>query len=117
MSQGVVYESPEKYTEESDGSRGIKVPQQNFCESAFCAKEGCTGCHASKEKWKEELSGEQSGAAIAPGAVRQLPVSDEHVPSGFAESYLLIPLNVLKRNSSQKFDKVVEDFIRRGEAS
>uniref|UniRef100_A0A8B9C557 5' exonuclease Apollo n=1 Tax=Anser brachyrhynchus TaxID=132585 RepID=A0A8B9C557_9AVES len=81
VSQGVVYESPEKYTEESDGSRGIKVPQQNFCESAFCAKEGCTGCHASKEKGKEELSGEQSGAAIAPGAVRQLPVSDEHVPS------------------------------------
>lgn len=117
VSQGVVYESPEKHTEESDGPRGIKVPQQNFCASAFCSKEGCTGCHMSKEKGKEEQSGEQSGVAIAAGAVRQSPVSDEHVPSGFAESYLLVPLNVLKRNSSQKFDRVVEDFLRRGEAS
>uniref|UniRef100_A0A8B9T299 5' exonuclease Apollo n=1 Tax=Anas platyrhynchos TaxID=8839 RepID=A0A8B9T299_ANAPL len=117
VSQGVVYESPEKHTEEFDGPRGIKVPQQNFCASAFCSKEGCTGCHMSKEKGKEEQSGEQSGVAIAAGAVRQSPVSDEHVPSGFAESYLLVPLNVLKWNSSQKFDRVVEDFLRRGEAS
>lgn len=75
----------------------------------------------SKEKGKEEQSGEQSGVAIATGAVRQSPVSDEHVPSGNFlqqrnESYLLVPLIVLKQNSSQEFDRVVEDFLRRGEA-
>ncbi|NXI73535.1 DCR1B exonuclease, partial [Anseranas semipalmata] len=115
--QGVVYESPEECTEESDGPRGVKVPQQNSCESAFCSKEGCICCHASEEKGEEELSGEQSGVVIAAGTVRQSPVSEEHIPSGFAEQYLLVPLNVLKQNSSQKFDKVIEDFFRRGEVS
>ncbi|NXK50432.1 DCR1B exonuclease, partial [Chauna torquata] len=115
--QGVVYESPEEDTEKSDRPRGVKVPQQNSRESAFCSKEGHVCCHTCKEKGKEELSGEQSGAVIAAGTVRQSPVSGEHVPSGFAEQYLLIPLNVLKQNSSQKFDKVVEDFFRKGEAS
>ncbi|XP_065505823.1 5' exonuclease Apollo [Caloenas nicobarica] len=111
--RGVVYESPEKSTEKSEEFRGVKVPQQNYCESAFCSK-GCTYCHTGKEKGKEALSGEQPGAA---SAVSQAPASDEHFPTGFAEQYLLTPLNVLKQNSSQKFDKLVEDFFRKGEAS
>lgn len=114
--RGVVYESPEKYTEKSEELTGVKVPQQNYCESAFCSKESCA-CHTGKEKGKEELTGEQPGVARAASAVHRAPVSDEHFPTGFAEQYLLTPLNVLKQNSSQKFDKMVEDFFRRGEAS
>ncbi|NXO54915.1 DCR1B exonuclease, partial [Aramus guarauna] len=114
--RGVVYESPEKYTEKTEEFGVVKVPQQNYCESACCLNEGCT-CHAGTEKGKEELSGEQPGAAGAASAVSQAPVPDEHFPTGFAEQYLLTPLNVLKQNSSQKFDKLVEDFFRRGEAS
>nr|XP_009937352.1 PREDICTED: 5' exonuclease Apollo [Opisthocomus hoazin] len=78
---------------------------------------GCTSCHTDKEKGKEEQSGEQPGAARAASAVCQAAASDEHFPTGFAEQFLLTPLNVLKQNSSQKFDKLVEDFFRRGEAS
>ncbi|NXT49685.1 DCR1B exonuclease, partial [Pluvianellus socialis] len=112
--RGVVYESPEKYTEKSEEFEGVKVPQQNYCESAFCSKEGCACCHTDKDKGKEELSGEQPGVVRA---VSRIPVSDEHFPNGFAEQYLLTPLNVLKQNSSQKFVKLVEDFFRRGNAS
>ncbi|KAF1539389.1 5' exonuclease Apollo, partial [Eudyptes schlegeli] len=115
--RGVVYESPEKHTEKSEESVGVKVLQQNCCESAFCSEEGCTCCHTGEEEGKEELSGEQPGVARAASAVSQAPVSDEHFPAGFAGQYLLTPLNVLKQNSSQKFDKLVEDFFRRGEAS
>ncbi|NXT85258.1 DCR1B exonuclease, partial [Zapornia atra] len=110
--RGVVYESPEKYTEETEEFVGVQVPQQDYCKSAFCSKEGCT-CHTDKEKGKEELSREQPGAAHT---VSPAPASDEHFATGFAEQYLLTPLNVLKQNSSQKFDKVVEDFFRRREA-
>ncbi|KGL96107.1 5' exonuclease Apollo, partial [Charadrius vociferus] len=115
--RGVVYESPEKYTEKSEEFTGVKVPQQNYCESAVCSKESCTCCHTGKEKGKEELSGEQPGVARAASAVCRAPVSDEHFATGFAEQYLLTPLNVLKQNSSQKFDKLVEDFFRRGKES
>ncbi|NWQ87135.1 DCR1B exonuclease, partial [Burhinus bistriatus] len=115
--RGVVYESPEKYTEKSEEFRGVKVPQQNYCESTLCSKEGCACCHMGKDKGKEELCGEQPGMTRAARAVSRTPVSDEHFPTGFAEQYLLTPLNVLKQNSSQKFDKLVEDFFRRGGAS
>ncbi|XP_061327968.1 5' exonuclease Apollo [Pezoporus flaviventris] len=110
--RGVVYESLEKYPENSEEFRGFEVPQQNCCESACCLTEGCT-CHMGKEKGKEEQSGEQPGVAKAASAVSQAPVSDEPFPTGLAEQYLLTPLNVLKQNSSQKFDKLVEDFFRR----
>ncbi|NXK17144.1 DCR1B exonuclease, partial [Arenaria interpres] len=113
--RGVVYESPEKYTEKSEDFAGVKAPQQNDCESAFCWKGGCA-CHTGKEKGEAE-SGEHSGVARAAGAASQAPLSDQHAPTGYAEQYLLTPLNVLKQNSSQKFDKLVEDFFRRGEAS
>lgn len=112
--RGVVYESPEEPTEKSEEFTGVKVPQQNSCESAFCSEEDHAYCHTGKEKGKEALRGEQPGAA---SAVSRLPASDEHFPTGFAEQYLLTPLNVLKQNSSQKFDKLVEDFFRKGEAS
>ncbi|XP_074420139.1 5' exonuclease Apollo [Larus michahellis] len=115
--QGVVYESPEEHTENSEDFMDVKVPQQNDCESAFCSKEGCACYHTGKEKGKAELSGEQPGEARAASAVSWAPLSDERFLTGFAEQYLLTPLNVLKRNSSQKFDKLVEDFFRRGEAS
>ena len=115
--RGVVYESPEKYTEKSEECMGVTVPPPICCESALCSKEGCTSCHTDKEKGKEEQSGEQPGAARAASAVCQAAASDEHFPTGFAEQFLLTPLNVLKQNSSQKFDKLVEDFFRRGEAS
>ncbi|NXI13172.1 DCR1B exonuclease, partial [Irena cyanogastra] len=97
--QGVVYESPEKNTKKPEAFTDVKVPQ-HYCEPALCSKEGCT-CHRSE---KEELSGEQLGTA---------PVSSEHLAAGFAEQYLLTPLNVLKQNSSQTFDQLVEDFFRK----
>ncbi|NXK89897.1 DCR1B exonuclease, partial [Formicarius rufipectus] len=109
--RGVVYESPEKCTEKSKVFTGAKVPQQHHCEPDFCSKEGCTS-HRDEEKRKEDLNGEQSGAATT---VSQAPVSNEYFPNGFAEQYLLTPLNVLKQNSSQTFNKLVEDFFRRGE--
>ncbi|NWI66331.1 DCR1B exonuclease, partial [Todus mexicanus] len=111
--RGVVYESPEKCTEKSEEFTGIKVPQQNHCESGSGSEEGCT-CHPGKEKGKEELSGEESGAA---GAASQAPLPDEHFPNGLAEEYLLSPLTVLTQRSSQNFDKLVEDFLGRGDAS
>ncbi|NXP54634.1 DCR1B exonuclease, partial [Heliornis fulica] len=111
--RGVVYESPEKRSEET---KEVKVPQQDYCELTFCSKEGCASCLASEEKEKEELSGEQLGVAGAAHAVIQAPASDEHFPAGFAEQYLLTPLNILKQNSSWNFDNVVEDFFRRTEA-
>ncbi|NXX80724.1 DCR1B exonuclease, partial [Urocolius indicus] len=114
--RGVVYESPEESTEESEELRGGRVPEQNCCESALCLKERCT-CHRGREKGKEELGGEQPGVARAANAVSQAPSSDEHFPAGFSELYLLTPLNVLKQKSSQEFDKLVEDFFTRGEAS
>ncbi|XP_057240211.1 5' exonuclease Apollo [Malurus melanocephalus] len=100
-SRGVVYESPEKNTEKPEAFTGVKVPQQ-YSEATQCSEESWT-CHRDE---KEELSEEQPGAA---------PVSSEHFPAVFAEQYLLTPLNVLKQNSSQTFDEVVEDFFRKGD--
>ncbi|NXK34381.1 DCR1B exonuclease, partial [Piprites chloris] len=112
--QGVVFESPEKYTEKPEVLTDAEVPRQHHCDPAFCSKEGCT-CHRDEEKGKEKVSGEEPGAAGAATAVSQAPVSKEHFPAGFAEQYLLTPLNVLKQNSSRTFDKLVQDFFRRGE--
>ncbi|XP_051494879.1 5' exonuclease Apollo-like [Apus apus] len=112
--RGVVYESPEKYTEESEEFTNVQAAQQNSCKSDFCLKGGSSCCHTGKEKGKEQLSGEQPGGV---SAVSQAPLPDEHFPTGFAEEYLLTPLNVLKQYSSQAFDKLVEDFFRREEAS
>ncbi|XP_033925652.1 5' exonuclease Apollo [Melopsittacus undulatus] len=109
--RGVVYESLEKYPETSEECRGFEVPQQNCCESTCCLTGGCA-CHTGKEKGKEGQSREQPAAATAASAVSQAPVSNEHFPTGLAEQYLLTPLNILKQNSSQKFDKLVEDFFR-----
>uniref|UniRef100_A0A8C4TSA8 5' exonuclease Apollo n=1 Tax=Falco tinnunculus TaxID=100819 RepID=A0A8C4TSA8_FALTI len=113
--QGVVYESPEKCTEKSEEFTGVNAPQQNCCESAFCSKEGCAS-DMGKAKENEEMSA-QPGVARAASTVSQAPVSDEHFSPGFAEQYLLTPLNVLKQNSAQNFYKRVEDFLRRGEVS
>ncbi|KFO98379.1 5' exonuclease Apollo, partial [Calypte anna] len=106
--QGVVYESPEKYTEKSGEFTGVQVAQQNSCKSGFCT------LHLTGE---DEMSGEQRGATGGGSAASQAPVHDEHFPAGLAEQYLLTPLNVLKQFSPQTFDKLVEDFFRRGEAS
>ncbi|NXC72375.1 DCR1B exonuclease, partial [Anhinga anhinga] len=114
--RGVVYESPERRPEKPEEFTGVEDLQQNCCESAFCSEEGCT-CHTGKEKGSEEPSGEEAAVARAANAVGQAPPSNECFPTGFAEQYLLTPLNVLQQNSSQKFDKLVEDFFRRGEAS
>ncbi|NWV01815.1 DCR1B exonuclease, partial [Upupa epops] len=113
--RGVVYESPEKDTEKSEELTTVQVPQQS-CQSAFCPKGSCI-CHTDKEKGEGELSGEQPGAVTAAGTASQAPPSDEHCAMGLAEQYLLAPLPVLKQYSSQKFDKLVEDFLRRGEES
>ncbi|NWW34461.1 DCR1B exonuclease, partial [Panurus biarmicus] len=102
--RGVIYESPEKNTEKPETLTDVKVPQ-HYREPALCSKEGCT-CHRGK---KEELSGEQVRTAGAA------PVTSEHLAAGFAEQYLLTPLNVLKQNSSQMFDQLVEDFFRKRE--
>ncbi|KAM7032695.1 5' exonuclease Apollo [Acridotheres tristis] len=96
--RGVVYESPEKNTEKPEVFTD-KVPQ-HYCEPALCSKEGCTCCRGEKE---------QLGTGGAAS------VSSEHLAIGFAERYLLSPLNVLKQNSSQTFDQLVEDFFRKGE--
>lgn len=101
--RGVVFESPEKKTEKPEAFTDVRVPQ-HCCEPALCSKEGCT-CHRGE---KEELSGEQLGTAGAA------PVSSEHLVTGFAEQYLLTPLNVLKQNSSRTFDELVEKFFRQG---
>lgn len=100
--RGVVYDSPEKNTEKPEVFTDIKAPQ-HCCEPAVCSKERCT----SHRGEKEELSGEQLGAAGAA------PVSSEHLAGGLAEQYLLTPLHVLKQFSSQKFDQLVEDFLRK----
>ncbi|NXR93199.1 DCR1B exonuclease, partial [Hypocryptadius cinnamomeus] len=99
--RGVVYDSPEKNSDKPEVFTDVKVPQ-HYCEPALCS-EGYT-CHRGE---KEELSGEQLGAA--GGA----PVSSEHLAAGLAEQYLLTPLHVLKQFSSQKFDQLVEDFLRK----
>ncbi|XP_025933127.1 5' exonuclease Apollo [Apteryx mantelli] len=131
--RGVVFESPEKYTDGSEEFRDVKVPQQN-CESAFCSKEGCICCHTCKEKGEKikmdinshnpqsqcasaQLNGDQPAVVISTSPVSQSPASDEDIPCGLAEQYLLTPLNVLKQNSLEKFDKLVEEFFRREEAS
>ncbi|NXY00433.1 DCR1B exonuclease, partial [Centropus bengalensis] len=105
--RGVVYESPEKNQESTD----VEALQQNCCKSEV-PKGGCA-CDTGKEAGEEEPSGEQAGAAA--GTVSQAPAPEEHFLTGFAEQYLLTPLNALKQNSLQKFDKLVEDFLR-GEA-
>ncbi|NXL93009.1 DCR1B exonuclease, partial [Alectura lathami] len=115
--KGVVYESLEEYAEQSDRLRGARVPQQNSRESAFCSHEGWTRLHTGEEAEVEELSGDQPGGAAAAGAVGQSPAPDEDFPNGLAEQYLLTPLNALRQNSSQKFDKAVEDLFSRWEAS
>ncbi|XP_068029205.1 5' exonuclease Apollo [Anomalospiza imberbis] len=94
--RGVVYESPEKNTEKPEEFTEVKVPQ-HYCEPGLCSKEGCT-CHRGER--------EQLGTA---------PVSSEHLATGFSEQYLLSPLNVLKQLSAQKFDQLVEDFLRKGD--
>lgn len=103
---GVIFESPEKNTEKPEALRDVKVPQ-HYCEPALCSKEGCT-FHRGE---KEELSEEQVGTAGAA------PVSSEHLVTGFAEQYLLTPLNVLKLNSSQTFHQLVEEFFQKGDMS
>ncbi|XP_005530193.1 PREDICTED: 5' exonuclease Apollo [Pseudopodoces humilis] len=102
--QGVIYESPEKNTEKPETFTDVKV-LQHYCDPALRSKEGCT-CHKGE---KEELSGEQPGRAGAAS------VSSEHLATRFAEQYLLTPLNILKQNSSQTFDQLVEDFFRKGD--
>ncbi|KAM6295140.1 5' exonuclease Apollo [Aegotheles albertisi] len=113
--RGVVYESPEKCTEKSEGFTGVEVAEQNCCESALCLG-GCTS-KMDTGKGKEELSAEQPGEAGAASTLSQAPAPHEHLPTGFAEQYLLTPLSVLKQNTPQMFDKLVEDFLSRGEAS
>ncbi|XP_021391653.2 5' exonuclease Apollo [Lonchura striata] len=98
--RGVVYESPEKNKEKPEAFTGVKVPQHD-CEPGLCSKEGCT-CHRGE---REQLG--RAGAA---------PVSSEHLATGFAEQYLLSPLNVVKEFSAQKFDQLVEDFLRKEDA-
>ncbi|XP_066191924.1 5' exonuclease Apollo [Sylvia atricapilla] len=100
--RGVVYESPEKNTKKPEAVTNIEVSQY-CCELGLCSK----GCACYRDE-KEELSGEQMGTAGAA------PVSSGHLATGFAEQYLLTPLNVLKQNSSQTFDQVVENFFRKG---
>ncbi|NWS79789.1 DCR1B exonuclease, partial [Toxostoma redivivum] len=95
--RGVVFESPEKNPEKPEVFTDVKVPQ-HYCEPALCSKEGCTCCRGEKE---------QLGTAGAAS------VSSEHLATGFAEQYLLTPLNVLKQNSSQTFDQLVEDFFQK----
>ncbi|XP_053819832.1 5' exonuclease Apollo [Vidua chalybeata] len=97
--RGVVYESPEKNTEKPEAFTHAKVPQHS-CEPGLCSKEACT-CHRGER--------EQLGTAGAA------PASSEHLATGFAEQYLLTPLNVLKQFSAQKFDQLVEDFLREGD--
>ncbi|NXQ35032.1 DCR1B exonuclease, partial [Alaudala cheleensis] len=105
--RGVVYESPEKNTEKPKALTDVKVPQ-HCPEPALCSKEGCT-CHGGE---KEELSGEQGAAGTAGAA----PLSSEPLVTGFAEQYLLTPLNVLKQNSAETFHRRVEDFLRKRDA-
>ncbi|NXF21508.1 DCR1B exonuclease, partial [Rhodinocichla rosea] len=100
--RGVVYDSPEKNTEKPE----VFTLPQHYCEPALCSKERCI----SHRGEKEELSGEQLGAA------ESAPVSSEHLATGLAEQYLLTPLHVLKQFSSQKFDQLVEDFLRKKDA-
>ncbi|NXU33632.1 DCR1B exonuclease, partial [Drymodes brunneopygia] len=102
--RGVIYESPEKSTKKPEALTNDEGPQ-HCCEPALCSKEGCT-CYRGE---KEELSGEQLGTAGAAA------VSSEHLATGFAEQYLLTPLNVLKQNSSRTFDELVENFFRKGD--
>ncbi|NWS77384.1 DCR1B exonuclease, partial [Crotophaga sulcirostris] len=109
--RGVVYESPEKCEEFA----GVEALQQNCCEMEFL--EGGCAWDTSKETGKGEQSRDQPGGAGAASPASQAPASEEHFPSGFAEQYLLTPLNVLQQNSSQKFDDLVEGFLRRGETS
>ncbi|XP_009894398.2 5' exonuclease Apollo [Dryobates pubescens] len=112
--RGVVFESPEKSTEKSEELLGVQVVQQNCYESAFSLNKDGT-CHMDKGKGKEEMSREQSG--IAKPAASQAPLPQEHFPTGLAGEYLLVPVSALKQFSAQNFDKLVEDFLRRGETS
>ncbi|NWH86085.1 DCR1B exonuclease, partial [Aegithalos caudatus] len=86
--RGVVFESPEKNTEKPEAPTGAEAPEHSS-EPALSSKEGCTG-HRDE---KEEVSGAQERRA------RAAPVSNENLVSGFAEKYLLTPLNVLRQNS------------------
>ncbi|NXC49653.1 DCR1B exonuclease, partial [Penelope pileata] len=112
--RGVLYESPEECAEQSDGLRGIEVPQHCSCKAAFCSQEDCICFPECEKEEVEEWSGEQPGGAIAAGPGTQLPVSDEDFPGGLAEQYLLTPLNALKQSS---FYEAVEDLFSRWEAS
>ncbi|XP_054251988.1 5' exonuclease Apollo [Indicator indicator] len=114
VSRGVVFESPEKSTEKSEELLGVQVAQQKYCESAFSLKKDGT-CHMGKGKGKEEMSGEHAG--IAGPAASQAPSPQEHFPTGLAEEYLLAPVSALKQFSAQNFDKLVEDFLRKGKMS
>ncbi|XP_010215136.1 PREDICTED: 5' exonuclease Apollo [Tinamus guttatus] len=113
VSRGVVFESPDKYTDKCEEFGDIKVPQQN-CESDFCSKEGCTCPHQCRSA---QLSGGQVAVAVSTSPASNSLASEEDVPSGLAEQYLLTPLNTLKQNSLEKFDKLVEEFLKREEVS
>ncbi|XP_010722436.1 5' exonuclease Apollo, partial [Meleagris gallopavo] len=109
--KGVVYESLEEHTEQSDGLRAVTAPQQNSHESAFCSPEDGICFYDCEEK---EPSGEQPGGAIAAGTAGQLLLSDEDFPNELPKQYLLTPLNALKQIS---FYKAVEDLFSRWEVS
>ncbi|XP_062450824.1 5' exonuclease Apollo isoform X1 [Rhea pennata] len=131
VSRGVVFESPEKYVDKSEEFGDVKAPQQN-CESGFCSKKDCICRVTCKEKGEgiemeinshnpqcvsAQLDGERSAVVISTRPVSQSLASDEDVLCGLAEQYLLTPLNVLKQNSVEKFDELVEEYFRREEAS
>ncbi|XP_025900006.1 5' exonuclease Apollo [Nothoprocta perdicaria] len=126
--RGVVFESPEKYTDRREEVGDFKVPQQN-CESSVCSEE-CWACPPSHKENGEETFGQDPqrqrraaprdgarAAAVPASPASPSPASEDDVPSGLAEQYLLAPLNILKQNSVEKFDKVVEEFLKREEAS
>ncbi|NWY03233.1 DCR1B exonuclease, partial [Nothoprocta ornata] len=126
--RGVVFESPEKYTDRREEVGDFKVSQQN-CESTVCSEE-CCACPPSRKENREETDSQDpqrqrraaprdgARAAVLPASpASRLPASEEDMPSGLAEQYLLTPLNILKQNSVEKFDKLVEEFLKREEAS
>ncbi|KAM8795945.1 5' exonuclease Apollo [Eudromia elegans] len=124
--QGVVFESPEKYTDKHEEFGGFEAPQQD-CESGFCSKE-CCACPRLCQEEREETNSHnpqsqrtpaqlKGGRVAAISASPASQASEEDVPSGLAEQYLLTPLNILKQSSLEKFDKLVEEFLKREEAS
>ncbi|XP_021232655.1 5' exonuclease Apollo [Numida meleagris] len=109
--KGVVYESLEEYTEQSEGLTCGTAPQQNSHESAFCSLQDGICFYGCEE---EEQSGEQPGGATAAGTAGQSPVFDEDFPSELPKQYLLTPLNASRQRS---FYDAVEDLFSRWEVS